>query len=91
MLLALRVAPCVALLALPCVPGYTLCYTKVSLHIIHYEAQFLTGKQTIEEERKQIMMCPAPLLREYTIRYVIEFAFSFRSMNRTDANYFKPV
>ena len=52
MLLALRVALNVALLAVPCMPNYSLGYTKVSLHIIHYEAQFLTGKQTIDEERK---------------------------------------
>ena len=56
MLLALRVEPYVALLAVPRVPGYALGYTKASLHIIHYKAQFLTGKQTIEEERKQIMV-----------------------------------
>ena len=55
MLLALRVAPYVALFTVPRVPGYTLGYTKSSLCIIHYEAQFRTGKQTIEEERKQIM------------------------------------
>ena len=48
MLLALHVARYVALLAVLHVPGYT----KASLCIIHYEAQFLTGKQTIEEERK---------------------------------------
>ena len=52
MLLALRVALNVALLAVLRMPNYSLGYTKVSLHIIHYEAQFLTGKQTIDEERK---------------------------------------
>ena len=52
MLLALRVALNMALLAVPRMPNYSLGYTKVSLHIIHYEAQFLTGKQTIDEERK---------------------------------------
>ena len=52
MLLALRVALNVALLAVPRMPNYSLGYTKVSLHIIHYKAQFLTGKQTIDEERK---------------------------------------
>ena len=51
MLLALQVVLYVALLALPRIPNYSLGYTKVSLHIIHYEAQFLTGKQTIEEKR----------------------------------------
>ena len=51
MLLALHVAPYVALLAVPRVPGYT----KSSLCIIHYKAQVLTGKQMIEKERKQIM------------------------------------
>ena len=55
MLLALHVELYVALLAVPRVPGYTLGYTKSSLRIIHYEAQFLTGKQAIEEERKQTM------------------------------------
>ena len=48
MLLALRVASYVALLAVPRMPGYT----KSSLCIIHYKAQFRTGKQMIEEERK---------------------------------------
>ena len=43
------------LLLVPRIPGYTLGYIKASLPIIHYEAQFLTGKQMIEEERKQIM------------------------------------
>ena len=52
MLLALRVALNVALLAVPHMPNYSLGYTKVPLLIIHYEAQFLTGKQTIDEERK---------------------------------------
>ena len=47
MLLALRASLRVALLAVSCVPGYT----KAFLRIIHYEAQFLTGKETIEEER----------------------------------------
>ena len=54
--IALRVELYVALLAVPRVPGYTLGYTKASLCIIHYEAQFLTGQQTNEEERKQIMV-----------------------------------
>ena len=52
MLLALQVALYVGLLAVLHMPNYSLGYTKVSLHIIHYEAQFLTGKQTIEEKRK---------------------------------------
>ena len=51
MLLALQVALYVGLLAVLHMPNYSLGYTKVSLHIIHYEAQFLTGKQTIDEER----------------------------------------
>ena len=52
MLLDLRVELNVALLAMPCMPNYSLGYTKFSLRIIHYEVQFLTGKQTIDEERK---------------------------------------
>ena len=52
MLLALQVALYVGLLAVLRMPNYSLGYTKVSLRTIHYEAQFLTGKQTIEEERK---------------------------------------
>ena len=51
MLLALQVALNMALLAVPRMPNYSLGYTKVSLHIIHYEAQFLTGKQTIDKEK----------------------------------------
>ena len=62
MLLALHVAPYLALRAVPYVPDYTLDYTKTSLHIIHYEAQFLTGKQMIEEERKQIMVQPSSII-----------------------------
>ena len=50
MLLALQVALNVALLAVPHMPNYSLGY-NVSLHIIHYEAQFLTGKQTIHKEK----------------------------------------
>ena len=52
MLLALQVALYVGLLAVLHMPNYSLGYTKVSLHIIHYKDQFLTGKQTIEEKRK---------------------------------------
>ena len=57
MLLALHVAPYMAILAVSHVPGFT----KVSLHIIHYKAQFLTGKQTIEE---QIMVWPSSIIMQ---------------------------
>ena len=49
MLLALHMAPYVALLAVLRVPGYT----KVSLRIIHYEAQVLTGKQTLKRKENK--------------------------------------